>query len=155
MVLLAHVHHDMSDALLKCLDDFCWKQHKPPVYLSSLTFKDSIVSTMINAVLVFNNNGQPRLTKFYTQLVRLPLSTHSPHSQHLRTPQRNNHSSHRPSVSSQPVPHRPATSAHSRPSSPFKATSIPQTSPPKSPTDTMPLSTSSSSPPQRNRLWRC
>merc|ERR1712070_1095511 len=23
---------------------------------------------MINAVLVFNNNGQPRLTKFYTQL---------------------------------------------------------------------------------------
>jgi len=27
--------------------------------------------TMINAVLVFNNNGQPRLTKFYTQLVRV------------------------------------------------------------------------------------
>lgn len=26
-------------------------------------------ATMINAVLVFNNNGQPRLTKFYTQLV--------------------------------------------------------------------------------------
>jgi Clathrin adaptor complex small chain len=25
---------------------------------------------MINAVLVFNNSGQPRLTKFYTQLVR-------------------------------------------------------------------------------------
>ena len=25
---------------------------------------------MINAVLVFNNAGQPRLTKFYTQLVR-------------------------------------------------------------------------------------
>lgn len=24
---------------------------------------------MINAVLVFNNNGQPRLTKFYTQIV--------------------------------------------------------------------------------------
>jgi hypothetical protein len=24
---------------------------------------------MINAVLVFNNAGQPRLTKFYTQLV--------------------------------------------------------------------------------------
>jgi AP-3 complex subunit sigma len=23
---------------------------------------------MINAVLVFNNNGQPRLTKFYTQI---------------------------------------------------------------------------------------
>jgi AP-3 complex subunit sigma len=30
---------------------------------------------MINAVLVFNNNGQPRLTKFYTQLVSLPHST--------------------------------------------------------------------------------
>lgn len=33
---------------------------------------------MINAVLVFNNAGQPRLTKFYTQLVRtspLPLET--------------------------------------------------------------------------------
>jgi hypothetical protein len=26
-------------------------------------------TTMINAVLVFNNNGQPRLTKFYSQLV--------------------------------------------------------------------------------------
>lgn len=34
---------------------------------------------MINAVLVFNNAGQPRLTKFYTQLVRTihdgPLQT--------------------------------------------------------------------------------
>ena len=36
---------------------------------------------MINAVLVFNNSGQPRLTKFYTQLVRarvcirIPLET--------------------------------------------------------------------------------
>lgn len=29
---------------------------------------------MINAVLVFNNNGQPRLTKFYTQLVGLQLA---------------------------------------------------------------------------------
>jgi AP-3 complex subunit sigma len=29
---------------------------------------------MINAFLVFNGQGQPRLTKFYTQLVRpLPL----------------------------------------------------------------------------------
>ena len=26
------------------------------------------ITTMINAVLVFNNAGQPRLTKFYTQL---------------------------------------------------------------------------------------
>lgn len=30
---------------------------------------------MINAVLVFNNSGQPRLTKFYTQLVYLPFLT--------------------------------------------------------------------------------
>jgi len=28
---------------------------------------------MINAVLVFNNAGQPRLTKFYTQLVNAIL----------------------------------------------------------------------------------
>ena len=28
-------------------------------------------AAMINAVLVFNNSGQPRLTKFYTQLVRI------------------------------------------------------------------------------------
>ena len=30
---------------------------------------------MINAVLVFNNNGQPRLTKFYTQLVSTSLNS--------------------------------------------------------------------------------
>lgn len=30
---------------------------------------------MINAVLVFNNAGQPRLTKFYTQLVLPPTIT--------------------------------------------------------------------------------
>lgn len=35
---------------------------------------------MINAVLVFNNNGQPRLTKFYTQLVRGAPNTHMPTS---------------------------------------------------------------------------
>ena len=50
---------------------------------------------MINAVLVFNNNGQPRLTKFYTQLVSehltvrpsccIPTNTSPP-----RTPQSNN-----------------------------------------------------------------
>jgi Clathrin adaptor complex small chain len=28
---------------------------------------------MINAVLVFNNSGQPRLTKFYTQIVSASL----------------------------------------------------------------------------------
>ena len=32
--------------------------------------QQSQAAAMINAVLVFNNNGQPRLTKFYTQLVR-------------------------------------------------------------------------------------
>lgn len=30
------------------------------------------LANMINAVLVFNNAGQPRLTKFYTQLVDPP-----------------------------------------------------------------------------------
>lgn len=38
---------------------------------------------MINAVLVFNNAGQPRLTKFYTQLVR-PLPP--PSNNHLTGP---------------------------------------------------------------------
>ena len=33
---------------------------------------------MINAVLVFNNSGQPRLTKFYTQLVRPPRAPPPP-----------------------------------------------------------------------------
>lgn len=33
---------------------------------------------MINAVLVFNNAGQPRLTKFYTQLVNTDNLTHHP-----------------------------------------------------------------------------
>jgi hypothetical protein len=36
--------------------------------------RDISRSDMINAVLVFNNNGQPRLTKFYTQLVRPPTT---------------------------------------------------------------------------------
>jgi hypothetical protein len=31
---------------------------------------------MINAVLVFNNAGQPRLTKFYTQLVHTFMPYH-------------------------------------------------------------------------------
>jgi hypothetical protein len=30
---------------------------------------------MINAVLVFNNAGQPRLTKFYTQLVLCDMAS--------------------------------------------------------------------------------
>lgn len=36
---------------------------------SPITRRPSPVAIMINAVLVFNNAGQPRLTKFYTQLV--------------------------------------------------------------------------------------
>lgn len=35
----------------------------------SLWERPALESIMINAVLVFNNSGQPRLTKFYTQLV--------------------------------------------------------------------------------------
>jgi hypothetical protein len=35
--------------------------HRQPALTATL-------DTMINAVLVFNNAGQPRLTKFYTQL---------------------------------------------------------------------------------------
>lgn len=34
-------------------------------------------SNMINAVLVFNNNGQPRLTKFYSQIVGLGAKSRS------------------------------------------------------------------------------
>lgn len=32
---------------------------------------------MINAFLVFNGQGQPRLTKFYTQLVTPPTPLHT------------------------------------------------------------------------------
>ena len=38
----------------------------------------STIATMINAVLVFNNSGQPRLTKFYTQLVNNRNLQHAP-----------------------------------------------------------------------------
>jgi hypothetical protein len=37
-------------------------------------------TTMINAVLVFNNAGQPRLTKFYTQLVRIGMRNSATHA---------------------------------------------------------------------------
>lgn len=36
------------------------------------------IDTMINAFLVFNGSGQPRLTKFYTQLASLSLSVAHP-----------------------------------------------------------------------------
>lgn len=42
---------------------------------------------MINAVLVFNNNGQPRLTKFYTQLVGESDSTPSHRLADIFSPQ--------------------------------------------------------------------
>lgn len=45
----------------------------PPPAVSAL--RTPTVPAMINAVLVFNNNGQPRLTKFYTQLVSPPPLT--------------------------------------------------------------------------------
>jgi hypothetical protein len=55
-------------------------RHLPTIDLSLVLMKHHISAClsqegeatdgkMINAVLVFNNNGQPRLTKFYTQLV--------------------------------------------------------------------------------------
>lgn len=49
-------------------------------------------TAMINAVLVFNNAGQPRLTKFYTQLVYLSAShksalySHQPGNQRAAAP---------------------------------------------------------------------
>lgn len=49
--------------------------------LDSLCCVPSNLAIMINAVLVFNNAGQPRLTKFYTQLasrslIRLTAEVH-------------------------------------------------------------------------------
>lgn len=52
---------------------------------------------MINAMLVFNNNGQPRLTKFYTQLVGFPTST-----EHLKRTLTNTPPGH----SNATIPHR-------------------------------------------------
>lgn len=42
--------------------------------LVTIASSQATLPIMINAVLVFNNNGQPRLTKFYTQLVRIFVS---------------------------------------------------------------------------------
>ena len=50
---------------------------------------------MISAVLVFNNTGQPRLTKFYTQLVRtFPLPSLPPPTPVPPTPITNDLSGH-------------------------------------------------------------
>ena len=50
--------------------------------------KTSSADKMINAVLVFNNNGQPRLTKFYNQLVPLPFPPYPSSTSPLLTPNR-------------------------------------------------------------------
>lgn len=56
------------------------------IYLFQLyNYINQLLITMINAVLVFNNSGQPRLTKFYTQLVR-----YSPPPTQLNVEQKNN-----------------------------------------------------------------
>jgi hypothetical protein len=54
-------------------DDDCFTKFQSG---SSYIFKTNFVAAaMINAVLVFNGQGQPRLTKFYTQLVQLTVSS--------------------------------------------------------------------------------
>lgn len=50
-------------------------------YLQPLT-SPHLTTIMINAVLVFNNSGQPRLTKFYTQLVPILSSPPRPEYTH-------------------------------------------------------------------------
>lgn len=54
-------------------DDDCFAKSRggPSYFLKT----NLVASAMINAVLVFNGQGQPRLTKFYTQLVRLTISS--------------------------------------------------------------------------------
>ncbi|KAF2862638.1 hypothetical protein K470DRAFT_255918 [Piedraia hortae CBS 480.64] len=59
---------------------------------------------MINAVLIFNNKGQPRLTKFYTHLVPNPPFFHPNHpTKRSRIPPSNNASSQKSSPSSRAV----------------------------------------------------
>lgn len=95
-------------------------------------------ANMINAVLVFNNNGQPRLTKFYTQLVSLAgASSIDPQlTLNTRTRKPSNPSSRRYTVWLHNDPQAHATSCPSHPSSP-KAPAprppAPPTPPPKSP----------------------
>jgi hypothetical protein len=66
-----------------------WRTEPQPTNTPSRSILESYNSSldpdMINAVLVFNNNGQPRLTKFYTQLVR-PLLYHGSLLTLARTP---------------------------------------------------------------------
>jgi hypothetical protein len=53
---------------LPTIDLYLLLLKQPQVYLEAKE-REATSDKMINAVLVFNNNGQPRLTKFYTQLV--------------------------------------------------------------------------------------
>ena len=81
---------------------------------------------MINAVLVFNNSGQPRLTKFYTQLASNPpttsiyLFTYVPNvnNAHSRIHLSNSGSYPRYSPSSPTAPALPATSSRTKRPSP-------------------------------------
>ena len=50
----------------RCLSSFLLLLRRPCSQLDATTAK---YLAMINAFLVFNDQGQPRLTKFYTQLV--------------------------------------------------------------------------------------
>lgn len=61
-----HLYTSVTD------DDFFAKFQGGPSYI----YKTHLVAVaMINAVLVFNGQGQPRLTKFYTQLVWVTISS--------------------------------------------------------------------------------
>lgn len=83
------------------------------------TTQQSSIFKMINAVLVFNNNGQPRLTKFYTTLVCPPrIHLHRPTNASSRILKRNNHSSRKYTTSSPSAHLAPATSSLSLLSSP-------------------------------------
>lgn len=66
------LHHSFP----RSLDSSCHGHQRLAINLVYLHVQPCIHTStiMINAVLVFNNAGQPRLTKFYTQLVR----PHSP-----------------------------------------------------------------------------
>lgn len=113
--------------------------HQPAVQsLVAVTWSQYTYTTlpnMINAFLVFNGQGQPRLTKFYTQLVNPPhlpsaacwlwLRTSMTNASPPRTQVSNNASYPRSSPSSRIAPPGPATSSLFRPSSPPRAPPTP------------------------------
>lgn len=98
---------------------------------------------MINAVLVFNNNGQPRLTKFYTQLASCPPATNDECGLICgRTQRLSKHFCARSSTSSRQGHHRPATSSLCRLCLRLLAPLPRRMRRPRSPTDTTLHSTS-------------